>query len=103
MMKRKLKTSSGETLAETLVSVIIISLALLILPGAVVAAARVNATAKKQIIYMENTEDAPTGVDVGTCDVTISVDGNSNTNSLSGVKVKRFGTEETGLYEFGLD
>lgn len=101
-MRKKKKSTSGETLAETLVSVVIISLALLMLPGAVVAAARVNATAKKQVIYMENLEDAPTGVDAGTCTMTLSVEGKTETIQLTGVEVKKFGPEETGLYEIGL-
>lgn len=101
-MMKKMKQTSGETLAETLASVVIISLALLMLPGAVVAAARVNATAKKQVIYMENREEAPTGTPAGTCKLTISIDGKSETIQLPGVEVKRFGSEETGLYEIGL-
>ncbi len=97
-MMKKMKQTSGETLAETLASVVIISLALLMLPGAVVAAARVNATAKKQVIYMENREETL----AGTCKITISIDGKSETIQLPGVEVKRFGSEETGLYEIGL-
>lgn len=100
MMKKRLKQKNGETLVETLVSLVIIALALLMLPGAVVAAARVNAKAKKQVIYMEKTLDATKGVDVGTCDISFSSD--SKTYTVPGVEVTRFGTEETGLYEIGL-
>ena len=39
---RKLNNTSGETLAETLTSVIILALAVLLLTGAIVTAARVN-------------------------------------------------------------
>ena len=102
MMLKRLKQNKGETLTETLASVVIISLALLMLPGAVVAAARVNASAKKQVIYMENVEDAAEGVDTGTCDFVFSVTGNTTTLKVENIKVKRFGTEETGLYEMGL-
>ena len=103
MMKKRLKSTSGETLTETLVAVIMVSLALIMLPGAVVAAARVNATAKKQVIFMENRAEAPTGADAGKCDVTITVDGKTGSVLLQNIKVKRFGTEETGLYEVGLE
>ena len=41
-LKRKLHSNSGETIAETLVTMIILSLAVLMLAGAVVTAARVN-------------------------------------------------------------
>lgn len=97
---KKIKNKNGETLVETLVALIITALALLMLPGAVVAAARVNAISEKQVIYMEKTLEADNGVDAGKCDVTFSVGGTSNT--LQDVKVRRFGTKDTGLYEIGL-
>ena len=99
MMKKKLKSMSGETLTETLVAVVMVSLALIMLPGAVVAAARVNAAAKKQVIFMENRAEA----DAGECNIKITVDGQTGEVLLQDVKVKRFGTEETGLYEVGLE
>ncbi len=98
---KKLKKKNGETLAETLIALVITALALLMLPGAVVASSRVNASIKEQIIYMEKISDATSGTDVGTCDVTFSCGTNSNT--ISGVDVLRFGTEDTGLYEVGLN
>ena len=97
---KRLKKNNGETLVETLVALMITALGLLMLPGAVVAAARVNAISEKQVIYMEKTLEADAGVDAGKCDVTFSVGGNSGT--VEDVKVLRFGTEETGLYEIGL-
>ncbi len=97
---RKLKKNAGETLAETLVSLVIIALALLMLPGAVVAAARVNAKKEKQVIYMEKTPEAEEGTSVGTCDVTFTMNG--KTKTISGKEITRFGSEETGLYEIGL-
>lgn len=103
MKNKKIKSISGETLTETLVAVVMVSLALIMLPGAVVAAARVNAAAKKQVIFMENRAEAPTGADAGKCNITITVDGQTGEVLLQDVKVKRFGTEETGLYEVGLE
>lgn len=103
MMKKRLKSTSGETLTETLVAVVMVSLALIMLPGAVVAAARVNAAAKKQVIFMENRAEAPTGADAGECNITITVDEKPGSVILQNIKVKRFGTEETGLYEVGLE
>ena len=41
-LKKKLHSRSGETIAETLVTMIILSVAVLMLAGAVVTAARVN-------------------------------------------------------------
>ena len=41
-ISRKLKNKSGETIAETLVTMVILSLAVLMMAGAVVSAAKVN-------------------------------------------------------------
>ena len=41
-LKKKLQSKAGETIAETLVTMIILSLAVLMLAGAVVTTARVN-------------------------------------------------------------
>ena len=41
-LKKKLHSKAGETIAETLVTMIVLSLAVLMLAGAVVTAARVN-------------------------------------------------------------
>lgn len=99
-MKLKLKT--GETLAETLVSLIIISLALLMLPGAVVAASRVNAEKEKQVIFMEKYE-GDYGTSEGTFDVTFTLGGdNSKASVIKDVEVTRFGSEENGLYGAGM-
>ncbi len=97
----KLRDKSGETLVETLVALIITTLALMMLPGAVVAAARVNARIGDQVIYMERTKDAAAGVDAGKCDITFSTS-DMKKSTVSGVQVTRFGNDKTGLYEIGL-
>ncbi len=97
----KLRDKSGETLVETLVALIITTLALMMLPGAVVAAARVNARIGDQVIYMERTDDAAAGVDAGKCDITFSTS-DTKKSTVSGVQVTRFGNDKTGLYEIGL-
>ena len=98
----KVKTNNaGETLAETLVALIITALALLMLPGAVVAAARVNERVSDQVTYMEKTEEVATGTDAGTCDITFSTS-NVKKSTVTDLKVTRFGNDKTGLYEIGL-
>ena len=98
---KKLKQTSAETLVETLIALVMIALALIMLPGAVVAAARVNAKTEQQVIYMEKTKDVAAGTSVGTTEVTFSVEGKMPA-TISNVEVTRFGSEETGLYEMGL-
>ncbi len=41
----------GETMVETLISLVMITLALLILPGAIISSARVNKTVEDQPMY----------------------------------------------------
>lgn len=95
----KIKKKNGESLGETLVSLIIISLALLMLPGAVVAAARVNAKTKQQVILMEKEKTADSyGTTVGNYDVMVTSGGKTLTIPSSKIDVIRFGEEENGLY-----
>ena len=65
--KKKLRDSSGESLVETLVSMLIVVLAFTMLSGAIVAAARVNAGAEKQTLYLneaETSDNQDTGIPV---------------------------------------
>ena len=45
-MKKKLKSTSGETLVETLFAMLVIVLAVMVIAGGVVTAARINKKAK---------------------------------------------------------
>lgn len=59
-INKKLKSRSGETIAETLVTMIILALAVMMIAGAVVTAARVNKSA-------DNTDTSfRTGTEVNT-------------------------------------
>lgn len=53
--KEKLKERAGETIVETLASMVIVVLAMLMLAGAIVAAARVNAAAEDHSLYLNTT------------------------------------------------
>ena len=79
-ISRKLKSKAGETIAETLVTMVILSLAVLMLAGAVVSAAKVNKKA-------DNTDTAFT---VGT------VISGSGTNSATVTITQTNGTGGTG-------
>ena len=94
----KLRRKKGETLVETLLSLIIASLAFLILPGAIISAARVNKTIGDISLYggdVAGSEDsevsamAPIG--------TITVDFGGSEIKLN---VKSYGSEDLGMYEF---
>ncbi len=50
---QKLKNKKGESLIETLVALLIGALALMMLPGAVVAASKANKTAAEQSVYYD--------------------------------------------------
>lgn len=57
-MKKKLKSQSGETLVETLVAMLVISVSSVMLAGSIVTAARVNKNAKNLNVNfnLENVE-----------------------------------------------
>lgn len=61
-LKKKLHSRYGETIAETLVTMIILSLAVLMLAGAVVTAARVN----KQADNTDTSFQTGTAISTGT-------------------------------------
>lgn len=62
-LKKKLHSKAGETIAETLVTMIVLSLAVLMLAGAVVTAARVNKQADNTDTSFQTGKPVPTGTD----------------------------------------
>lgn len=92
-IRRKFRSTSGETIAETLVTMIILSLAVLMLAGAVVTAARINKKA-------DNTDTAfVTGREVGgtgtsSPSVTISDNQAAGTDASVTVPVRVYQTEK---------
>lgn len=62
-LKKKLQSKAGETIAETLVTMIILSLAVLMLAGAVVTAARVNKQADNTDTSFKTGAAVSTGTD----------------------------------------
>lgn len=91
--RRKSHSNSGETIAETLVTMIILSLAVLMLAGAVVTAAKINKRA-------DNTDTAFTiGTEIGGSGadnpkVTISEKTDTGTGKTVSLSVKVYETEE---------
>ncbi|WP_029324016.1 hypothetical protein [Butyrivibrio sp. AE3004] len=63
-VRRKLNNSSGESLGETLVALLIAALALTMLPGAMAAATKADITAKKESVYYDDPAGG-TGYDNG--------------------------------------
>ena len=63
---KKLKQKTGESIAETLVAVLIMSLAFLMLTGAVVTAARINHRAKnEEVAFSSGGTSTETAVSIG--------------------------------------
>ena len=74
---RKLNNTSGETLAETLTSVIILALVVLLLTGAIVTAARVNhQTDNTKTTFTTTNQTSKSG------NITIKEDGKSTSATL---------------------
>ena len=90
-IKKKTKSRAGETIAETLVAVLIIALAFVMLCGAVGAAARVNASAN-------NNHTAFTATEKGTATATVNLTLGSF-NETATYSVKTYGNEIYTYYE----
>ncbi|MCR5097866.1 MAG: hypothetical protein K6B14_02840 [Lachnospiraceae bacterium] len=57
---KKISSKKGETIAETLISVLIVTMALTILAGAIVSAARINSRIKNEEVAFAK-EETPEG------------------------------------------
>ena len=75
-IKIKLREKAGESLIETMVSLLIAVLALTLLPGAIIASSKVNSTAEEQSLYVGDGDEES--------DVTITIDTSSTTNNTEG-------------------
>ena len=98
---KKLTKNTGETIAETLVAVLITTMALTILAGAIVTAARVNAREKNQneaLILTQVTDDENTAIeDLGA--VKIAIKEGSNIISISqGTSAHKYRTKNGYYY-----
>ncbi len=101
-MNKKLTEKKGETLVETLMSLIIGTLAFLMLPGAILASARINKTVGEISLYggdvkrrIDSAAD-PTGDNLGSANISIGSEGSKSHS----VNVILYGTDDNGLYEF---
>lgn len=63
-MNRKLKSNAGETLVETLFALLVVGLAMTMLVGAIMAAARVNKGARDLDTSFQATNNPGSGVNV---------------------------------------
>ena len=61
-IKNRIRSAKGETLIETLVALLIGVLALLMLPGAIVAATKANKEAAENSVYSADAGGANSGV-----------------------------------------
>ena len=84
---KKRRSKAGETLVETLVSVLIAALAFAFLSTAAVTAARINATAREDVSFRYNAERKGT--------VTVMAEGAGSGTS------QKTGSEEVTLYTTG--
>ncbi len=72
----KIKDRSGESIAETLVSMLIAVLAFMMLAGAITAAARVNAGTENHTMYVDQSDSDPdSNKEISGASVTITVPG----------------------------
>ena len=95
-MSKKNNKTKGETLVETLMALIVTSLAFLMLPGAIISSSRVNSEVSKLSIYGGD-DVATSGLGHGVGELNISIGGSESIK----VNVVRYGDKaENGMYEF---
>ena len=81
---RKLKEQTGETITETLVSVIIMSLVMVVITGAIVVTARINERARSMTVSYDSSETlAPKDADIKVYGVSVTgEDGKAEKGSI---------------------
>ena len=85
---KKLKSRAGESLSETLIALLISSLAIMLLAGAIVAASKINARLKNEDVAFTKSQVPSAGV------VTLTMD---NTAPVS-VPVRVYETQNDYVY-----
>ena len=91
-MNKKLKSNAGESLAETIVAMMIVTLAMLILAGALVSAAKIN----KKTRNMDTSFS--TAVEMTVTDDTVEIVHGNGTNVA--VAVKSYTTNDKNKYQY---
>jgi len=89
---KKLKSSRGESLGETLVSLLIASLAIVLLAGAIVTAGRINASLQNDdVVFRRGTPAESVGsvtLTMGSDSVSVPVNVYSTENDYSYYEIK---------------
>lgn len=91
-MIKKLRSNAGESIVETLVTMIILSLAVVMLSGAIVTSAKVNKKADNTETTFTTTNQT---VESGTMTIT---DGNGNLTGSVSLGVNVYKTEHDYIY-----
>ncbi len=96
----KIKDRSGESIAESLVSMLIVVLSFLMLAGAIVAAARVNASTEDHTMYINQADSDPdTNKELTGATVTIAIPGDTISTGM-GVKTYSMKDASGTLYYY---
>ncbi len=97
-LRKKLKSTSGETIVETLVSVLISALALLLLSTAIGTSVNIVLSSKTHMEeYYKNESDGVSHETGKSGTVTPEVRFSSTDSSVS---VKEYGSDKAGLYSY---
>jgi hypothetical protein len=99
-ISEKIKDRSGETIVETLISMLIAVLAFMMLAGAIVAAARVNAATEDHTMYVNQADSDPgANKEISGASVTVTVPGGS-INTTKTVKTYTMKDSSGTLYYY---
>lgn len=93
LLFNKIKQKSGESLAETLISLVIVSMGMIIMAGAIIASARVGMKTNKEYL---NSEGAPV---IGSASGTVRLTNSSGTGiTISGTQVHTYSENGKNYY-----
>lgn len=99
MIRKKLRSASGETLAETMVAMVIVVLGMMLLAGAIVAAAKVNASAREQNAWSDTVNGATEIVTIHASYTNAA--GEDKSADLGSYDLRWYETGNGGLYFYG--
>ncbi len=97
MIRKKIKSSYGETLVETLAALLVAVLALIMLPGAITSAAKANKAAAERSVFNTSTTE-----EVGNLSVSMTV--GSATDSVGCIRHEvKVNEESRDLYYYEVE
>jgi hypothetical protein len=86
IVKKLIKNKKGESIAETLIALLVSTFAMMILAGALVTAAKVNIGAKKAYTFMDTVRGSSTGASTAAISISTGTSGSGASVQISSLE-----------------